>query len=368
MRRAALLVATVVLAACSAHTGVSLSPSATGTVSRGASPSPSPTKRSAHVVSARQALYVYQNSIWLYDVKTNTTHQVTRGGNVSMPKWIDANHFSFVQDGAALKIADLKAATTSDVLSAAGGIQAYGWSPGAQTVAYIETDSNAYPHLRYFTISDGTTQSVATLARALGRGADASDEAHIEYSKDGAYVLVVYTPADGAPGQATPAEQSQFQIRSSSGALAYADDLARDPTMGVFSRDGKTAYWRDSSGVRAWSTGGSTRTLRTLQWFDPWPSPDGSSVAFDTGWESLKVRVKVLNLKTAAVTTASAPARAFPVFVGPHTVWAQEIVPCGADCPGGTQPGARVFSIDTGTRAEKLLPIQSLSGVDVLYQ
>lgn len=318
-------------------------------------------------MTARQALYVYQSSIWLYDVKTNTTRQVTQGGNVSMPKWIDATHFSFVQDGAALKVADLKAATTSDVFSAPGGIQAYGWSPGAQMVAYIETDANAYPHLRFRSVSDGSTQSVATLARALGRGANASDEARIEYSKDGVYVMVVYTPADGTPGQPTPPEQSQFQIRNSDGSLAFADDLVREPTMGFFSRDGKTAYWRNSSGTRAWTTSGSTRTLRSLQWFDPWLSPDGTTVAFDTGSESLKVRVRVLSLKTLTVTTASAAARAFPVFVAPHTVWAQEIVPCVGDCPGGTQPGTHVYSIDTSTRAERLLPIQSLLDVDVFY-
>jgi hypothetical protein len=314
------------------------------------------------------ALYAFNGSIWLYDVRSNKTRQVTKGGIVSMPRWIDADHFSFVDSGGTLKIADIQAATTTDVFVAPGGIQAYGWSPDHQTVAYIETDASSYPHLRYYSVPDGTTQSVATLARALGRGADASDESRIQYSKDGAYVLVVYTPADGTSGGPTPPEQSQFQIRSKDGALVYADELTRDPTMGMFSRDGKTVYWRDSGGLRTWSTGGSTRTIRKIGWFDPWTSPDGTFAAFDTGSGSTSVRVKTINLRSFAVTTASAAGRAFPVFVAPHTVWAQEIVACSGDCPGGTQPGARVFAIDTVTRAERVIAIQSLADVDVLYQ
>ena len=183
MRRAALsaLAATVLLAACSSKTP-NPGASGSGTPSATGSTTATPTKKPAHVVSARQALYVYQNAIWLYDVKTNKTRQVTQGGTVSMPRWLDASHFSFVQGGNTLKIADLKAASTTDVFTAADGIQAYGWSPDGQTVAYIEMDSSAYPHLWYRSISDGATQSVATLARAPGRGVAPSDQLKIQYS------------------------------------------------------------------------------------------------------------------------------------------------------------------------------------------
>jgi len=365
MRRTALLiVCAALLAACSTRAP---NPGATrsSTPPRSASASPSPTKKPVHVVSARTALYVWQNSIWLYDVKTNKTRQVTQGGTVSMPRWIDANHFSFIQGGNTLRIVDLKASTTTDVFTAPGGIQAYGWSPDGQTVAYIETDASAYPHLRYRSISDGTTQSVATLAAAPGRGGTQSDEIRVQFSKDGSYVLVVYTPS--AQGSSTPPEQSQFQVRSNDGSLALSVDDSRDPTMGLFSRDGRTVYYMDSGGIRAWTAAsGSTRTLRKMQWFNPAQSPDGSQVAFDTGLFSAKVRVRILDLRVLTVRTLSRAGRALPIFAGPTTVWAQEWPACSG-CDGPTQPGARVFAIDTRSLAERQLPIQSLLDVDVLY-
>ena len=355
--------------ACSAHTPT---PSSSGTPSISVTPPVSASKKPTHVVGARFALYVFQNSIWLYDARTNKTRQVTRGGTVRMPRWLDANHFSFIQgdnSGAAatLRTVDVKTGTTTDVFTSPTGINVYGWSPDGQTVAYITTDSAGYPHLSYRSI-DGATQSVATLARALGRGANASDETLIQFSKDGAFVLVVYTPADGT-GSAIPPEQSQFQVRASDGSLAFSDETSREPTMGLFARDGRTVYFRDSGGVRAWTTTTAlTRTVRKVTWFDPSIAADGSQIAFDTGMESTKVRVRVLNLRALTLQTISGPGRAYPVFAGPRTVWAQEIVACPGTCLGPTQASTRVFSIDTRTLAERPLPIQSLQDVDVLYQ
>jgi Tol biopolymer transport system component len=290
-----------------------------------------------------------------------------------MPRWLDAGHVSFLQGDSSstantLRIVDLKTGAATDVFTASTGINVYGWSPDGQTVAYITTDSNGYPHLWYRTIADGATQSVATLARALGRGANASDETLIQYSRDGSYVLVVYTPADGS-GPAVPPEQSQFQVRGSDGALAFSDDISSEPTMGVFSRDGRTVYFRDSSGVRAWTASTAlTRRLRKVAWFNPSPSPDGARVAFDTGPESVKARIKLLDLRALTLKTVSGPGRAYPIFAGPHTVWAQEIKACSTVCLGSTEVGTRVFSIDTATLAERVLPIQSLADVDVFYQ
>jgi len=98
MRRAALFPIAIALALASCNTRAP-APAASGsqTGSPSVRPSATATKKPTHVVSARQALYVFQSSIWLYDVKTNKARQLTQGGTVSMPKWIDANHFSFVK-------------------------------------------------------------------------------------------------------------------------------------------------------------------------------------------------------------------------------------------------------------------------------
>lgn len=371
MRRAALsaVAATVLLAACSSKTPAPKA-SASSTPSVTVSASASPTKKPAHVVSARQALYVYQNAIWLYDVKTNKTRQVTQGGTVRYPKWIDATHFSFIQGENTLKIADLKAATTIDVFTAPGGIQVYGWSPDHQTVAYIETDSSGYPHLRYRSLSDGATQSVTTLGLALGRDGTDYDDVRIEWSKDGAYVLVIYTPSDSNPihpGTAPP-EQGQFQIRGSDGSLVYAPDQRQGATMGLFSRDGKAVYYMASGHIRAWMAGsGTVRDLRNMRWFQPSLSPDGTQVAFSSSPSSVRNRIRILNLRTLTVSIVSNPSRTIPVFAGPRAIWAQGMAPCTDPCPGGAVVDDHVYLIDTHTRSEKLLPITSLLDVDVLY-
>ena len=136
--------------------------------------------------------------------------------------------------------------------------------------------------------------------------------------------------------------------------------------MGLFSRDGKTVSFMDSGAVRAWtSSSGSTRTLRKTNWFNPWQSPDGSKIAFDSGDFSTKARVRVLDLRALTVVTVSKPGRARPVFAGPHSLWAQAVIPCSDACDGPVF-GA-VFLIDTVTKAERALPMQSLQDVDVFY-
>jgi hypothetical protein len=214
-------------------------------------------------------------------------------------------------------------------------------------------------------MADGATQSVATLARALGRGVTPSDDVRIQYSKDGAYVLVVYTPADGDT-TAVPPEQSQFQVRGADGSLAFSVGMSRDPTMGLFSRDGKTVYFMDSAGVRAWTAAtGSTRTIRTAHWFDPWQSPDGTFVAFDTGSFSARARIEVLDLRALTLRTVSKPGRVLPIAAGPSTIWAEQISACGGACEGPTL--GTVFAIDVRTMQERALPVQSLQDADVLY-
>jgi hypothetical protein len=372
MRRSIVRLAAVaaVLASCSARTPA---PSATGSPTPTASPSASVgSSKAVHVPSARYAVYVYKGSIWLYDARANTARELARGGDLRLPRWIDANNVSFVQnngDASTLERIDLKSLEVSEIFTADTGIQAYGWSPDRQTIAYVTTDSDAYPHIRFRSVSDGATQSVATLARALGREALPSDQMRIEYSRTGDNVLIVYTPADGSPGQNVPQEQSQFQIRSSAGVLAFAGPMSREPTMGVWTPNGTKVVYHDSSGVRAWAaSSNSTRGLRRMSWFDPWPSRDSRFIAFDTGWQSASVRVRILDLNSLTLKTVSRSGRAFPVFAGPNTIWAQEVKACSDSCETPVEFGDHVYAIDSRTGSERALALKSLQDVDVLYR
>ncbi|MGZ4205265.1 MAG: hypothetical protein ACXVES_08415 [Actinomycetota bacterium] len=374
MRRIALgLLIPLLLASCSAHTpATKASPSSSASLSP--SPSAGPTKKPVHIASARWAVYTDRGSIWLYDVRANSVRKVTTGGVVRLPEFLDAGHISFIQGAAdgsenTLRTLDLKSGSATDVFSEPTGIGAYDWSPDHQTIAYVTTDSDSYPHIRFRSVADGSSQPITTLARALGRGANASDEARVEFSKDGSQVLIVYTPADGSPDQPVPAEQSQFQVRARDGSLSFAGDMSKEPTMGAFSPDGKTVEFRDDTGVRTWTVStGATRTLRKVTWFDPSPALDGRYVAFDTGWESPSVRVRIFDLRGVTVQTLSVAGRAFPVFAGPRTVWAQQVTKCSGACLTPGQPVARVYAIDVQNKSERLLAITSIQDVDVLYQ
>ena len=70
-------------------------------------------------------------------------------------------------------------------------------------------------------------------------------------------------------------------------------------------------------------------------------------------------------LRAEIAATVSKPGRARPVFAGPHSLWAQAVTPCPGACDGPVF-GA-VFLIDTVTKAERALPMQSLQDVDVFY-
>jgi hypothetical protein len=314
-------------------------------------------------------VYTYRGSIWLYDAKANTARMLARGGDLQLPRWIDANTVSFVQNSgtaSTLERIDLKSQEVTQIFSVDTGIQAYGWSPDRDTVAYVTTDQDAYPHVRFRSISDGATQSVATLARALGRGATRSDQLRVEFSKTGDYVLIVYTPADG--DASVPPEQSQFQIRTSGGTLAFAAPMSQQPTMGAWTPGGTKIVYHDSSGVKTWTaSSNSTRALRKLSYFDPWPSRDGRFMAFDSGL-STTVRVRVLDLNTLNVQTVSKAGRAFPVFAATNVVWAQDVKACSEGCESPAQLGDHVYAIDVRTGAERLLALKGLLDVDVLYR
>jgi len=317
-------------------------------------------------------VYATSNRLWLYDVAHDSISEVAHGSGIRAPQFVNDHVISFLQGStnAVLRTLDLKTNKVDDVFSEDSGIAVYGWSPDRMTIAYITTDAQAYPHLRYRLVgSEVPTRPVATLARAFGRGSIAADQVKIQFSPDGADVLVVYTPADGSSSEDTTPEQSQLQVRTLDGSLAFAADMADSPTMGTWSVDGSRVYFRTDQGARAWraDTGIVEGVRGGIRWFDPWPSPDGRLLGYDTGADSSAARVGVIELKTGARRVVSAAGRFHPVFANANVMWVQKLRACST-CEGATAPTNEVYALDVRNGKEVRLALGSLVGIDVLYR
>lgn len=337
------------------------------------SPTPTTTKKPGAPV-ARYAITVIERRLSLYDVAKDRVTEVAQGEGVRVPRFVSANEVSFLQSGggaATLRVINLKTKVVRDLFTEASGIETYAWSPDRGTIAYITTDAHAYPRLvfRHLSPEGDTSQPVATLARAPGRGRVASDQSMISFSPDGEDVLVVHTPADGDPQSDFSPEQSQLQVRSASGDLAFAADMAKDPTMATWSADGARMYLRTVDGARVWlsETGRSDSLRGGARWFNPTVSPDGKLLAYDTGSDRSGVRVRVLDLKSRSTKVVAGAGRFKPVFASGRALWVQRVKACSV-CPGLTEPVNEVFAIDLRTGKSKLLAIKSLIDVDVLYR
>ena len=370
--RAVSLMATLVLVGCTAGTPIaSPTPPRTHSPTPSASATPRPTPPAP---VARQAVFAADAALWLYDVKTNIVTQLATGSALRQPRWVSKTKVSFLQDAGtqtAIQMIDLTTRQVTDVATVRDGINVYAWSPDRETIAYLSTDPSAYPHLVYLSAAgDSVRQPVATLARALGRGSDISDQSVIRFSPDGAAVLVVYTPADGDPAHPVNREQGQFQVRGLDGSLQFWSDQTGEPTMGVWSGDGRRVYFRTKQGVRLWKVGASRSvSVRGIPaWFDPWASPDGRFVAFDTGARSTAVVVRSFDLRTGARKDVSPAGFFHPVVADAHTVWAQRVTPCDPGCIEPVQPGPEVFAFDTVTKASRKLTLTSLLDLDVRYE
>ncbi len=356
------------LAACSAKTPV-VGP----TVSPSATPSVSPTGTARRIPAAQQAVFALNGSIYTYDVRTNAVAEVARGQSVRMPRWVSATQISFIQgtprSANALRIVDLKSRTVSDVLTVDTGIDVYGWSPDRQTIAFITTDRYSYPHLRFYQVDANVGQSVATLARLGGREPGAADQTRIAFSSDGSEVLVVYTYADGDPGAPVGDDASQFQIRAVDGSLSYSVDQKREPTMGTWSADGRTVYYLTGTGLRAWKQGSdrSTPVPGGVNWFDPWPSPDGRLVAFDTGATGTSVKVRTIDVRTGAKKDITKAGFFRPVFASANVVWVQAAVKCSGDCQTPVVAAPQVFAVDIRNGKQTKLALTTLEDIDLRY-
>jgi WD40 repeat protein len=314
-------------------------------------------------------------ALFYYDVARDFLQEVARGGNIAQPKLLDQTHVSFIQgassgSSASLMVIDVPSRQVRTIFTIPSGIRAYGWSPDGQVVAYVTTDARDFPLLRYRRVEgDQTTRSVATLARAMGRDFEPSDQVLVDWSRDGQRVLVCFTPADGEPDREVPADQSQLQVRSATGSLLFAADHADEPTMAAWASRDRRLYYRTDGGARVWdsSTGAVSGVAGGTRWFDPWVSPDGALLAYDTGQGSARARVRVLDLRTGITRTVGPAGRYHPVFASANVLWTQALRRCTGACIFPVTPTRDVYATSLRTSKERAITIGKLSGVDVFY-
>lgn len=373
--RALLVVVALAAAACSATTPHVADP--TPDASPSPTPAETPTKEPEPPPKARFAVYTDGGAIFFYDVRRDRVAEVATGRGLRLPRWVSRREISFLQDSGdgfgtptTLRMIDLKTGDLRDVLSVDTGMRTYAWSPDRSVVAYVTVGSDGFPRIRYQTVGGGGgMRPIATLARILGRERHGGDQERIEWSRDGRRVLVVFTPADGDPGRPATPEESQLQVRSFDGTLLFAADHEEDPTMGFWSPGGARAYFRTVGGARFWgSRDGRVHGLAgSPRWFDPWQSPDGNLIAYDTGASGAGVRTHVYDVRSGGDRTITGPLRASPVFATTKTVWVQAYRRC-PNCLGATEPEPEVFAVNLRTNEVTSLAIRSLQDVDVLYR
>ncbi|HEX9775284.1 MAG TPA: hypothetical protein VGB83_06870 [Actinomycetota bacterium] len=366
--RAAVLA--LLLSACPAQTPV-IQPTPT------AEPSPTETvtaKPKRKDPKAKLAVYSTGSSILLYDVKKDSLSTAASGQGLEQPKFLTKGVITFVQRSsqtsrASLVRLDLRSGAQERLFEDADGIYAYELNPARDTVCYVSVDRHGFPHIRFRSlVGERSLYTAGSLARALGRGSTPSDQLAVEWSSDGSFVLVVFTPADGDAGRDVAEDQSQFQIRRASGSSSYAADPGDEPTMGAWTPDGKRVYFRTTRGARVWiaRTGAVESVNGGATWFNPWIAPDGRSLAYDTGEDSARVQVKVLDLRSGATRTIEPSGRFHPVFERTGVVWVQEVVRC-RNCLGGTRRTANVYRVNLANGNTKEIALGSLAGIDVFY-
>jgi Tol biopolymer transport system component len=371
MKRAVIALA-LLLTGCPAKTPIvvpTADPSPSGSVAP--SPEPSPSTKAAPV--AVRAAYVEGDGLFLYDVAKDSVQQILAGGGMRQPRFMNRDTIAFLRDegtGTAVIAYDVRTQSLTTLHTSNAPIGA--WSPRSdnEEIAYVATDQNAYPQLRYRAlVGNASTLVVTTLARAFGREADLSEQTLVRWSPDARRTLMVFTPADGE-GDPVPDSAAQLQVRGADGRLEFAPPQAQQATQAAMSPDGRKVYYRSSAGTRMWDA--ATRATAAVPgrppiWFNPTVSIDGRALAYDTGATSAKVRVEVLDLRNGTRTQVGPTGRVHPVYATLRTLWTQSVAPCPAECLTDVTPGREVFATDLRNGNERKLALTSLQDLAVHY-
>ncbi len=272
---------------------------------------------------------------------TDIDHPVTRCGlsGGAYLRFISSSRISYIvtssgDQGAsgALYLVDLSTSATSLVRAWSSGGYAswvYAWSPDGQKLSYLSSDSAG---LKWHLLSAAGDKTVGSLGTVPPRGVSPdNDDAMVGFSADGQYVAVeqTFTAQKGAASNTPPIQI----VRLSDGKLVYS---RADGTMGTWGATGARFYFRTTAGVLVWEATGKVQTVSAgLQWIRPWPSADGTHIAFTSLNAQGNHQVGIIDTSIGGIAVASTEPRTNPGFLTASLVWYAGETRCTTTTPCG---------------------------------
>jgi hypothetical protein len=264
---------------------------------------------------------------------------------VGSASFISANELSSA-DSTTLYRMPLSGSPKTVVARATKGIGLFAWSADGRTASYMTADG-------LHVVSGGGDEVFGQPLPVPDGGYGCESQAcadswdgRLLFSPDGAYIslVVVSGPVTG------------FKLWSSDGRLISLPK-AQGPTMSVWS--GRSLYFRDASGVEAWTGGVTSAFLPGVQWVRPKGSPAGGSVVYETRDASGLAHVYLVDTNTKKVKELKA-GRSEPAFLTSRYVWYQGERLClpSDQCvigPAASTGKYYIYDLQTGTEYSSII-------------
>lgn len=358
--RLSIVAGVVLLSACTATTP-QINPSGSAST-----PSASPTRTRVKAVRAVTAAVVYDDTILIYDPATDRHAELATGVGVRGLRWLDRDTLAVVQEGNGVSIVKTIDTSTREVAELDridGSLLAFDIADdGSMLAGLVVRGGDPTFEIRYLSGDRAVLRS--TTIPQVARGGSVDDQIAVSFSPGGSHVLVVDTAAKASPDR----ELSPLQIRRLDGSLVYDLSSNRGPTMARWLPDDSLVF-RSSDGVRRWQPGqSSSSSVASLSaFYGPWPSPNGRSIAFDTGARNTRVQVRRLDRATGSVTNIGPPGRFRPVYAAGDAIWMQVAQRCTPGCTSPIVGGPEVYAFNPSDGKERLLSLPTLEQIAVFY-
>lgn len=238
----------------------------------------------------------------------------------------------------ALYMVDLQTQTTSLVRAwASGGYLSwvYAWSPDGEALTYLSSDPTG---IAWHLLSASGDRTLSTLGMVPGRDVNTdNDDGMVGFSADEQYVALEETLTYQDKGKVIGLAPPFQVVHVADGKLVYS---RTDGTMAAWSAGGgQRLYFRTTSGVQSWDPAGQIGNVAAgLSWIHPWPSADGSRVAYSILDAQGNHKAAVLDLGGGPTIQLSSEPRVGASFLTSALVWDAGEAICTTPCGLGGPP------------------------------